>query len=185
MRSLIALGLVFLAASLVIAADPPAMKEDVADKARKQFYQCWLAVEKMKSGVRDTDPDSLSACEFTPDELADWPRRGELSQRVVRPGPRIDPTTDPMRLDLRSEGYVDGFKGGRVAREDEKLIRVKPCIFKFDGDNLVIAYGVGWYPEKEFKKGEDYAERPKDFTSTKENTRTVETLKPCSKWDQD
>ncbi len=49
----------------------------------------------------------------------------------------------------------------------------------------MIAYGDGWVVEKEFKKGEDYSERPKDFSSTKENKRTGRVMKPCAMWDQD
>jgi hypothetical protein len=62
---------------------------------------------------------------------------------------------------------------------------VRPCVFKFDGDNLVIAYGEAWTVEKDFKKGEDYPERPKEFKSTKENKLTVTTMKPCGFWDTD
>ncbi len=173
--------------AVLLAADPPRerVKEDPAEKIRKQFYGCWLEIEEVSAGVRTTNPDKLNGIEFTPDKRWSWGRRGELAAGPGSLGIRIDPTADPMRADIRSEGFVDSFKGGRVAREDEKLIRVLPCIFKFEDGKLVIAYGDGWLVEKELKKGEDYPGRPTDFTSTKENKRTVTTMKLCGKWDQD
>lgn len=179
---LLAVGVFSVAATLLLAADPPAKKDDPFEKVRKQFYRCWLETEQVEAGVRVTDPERLNGSEFDPSYSASWGRRGELSQGIQKPGPRIDPTADPMRVDFRGEGRSRSFNGDKG---DEIVPIVRPCIFKFDGDNLVIAYGETWVVEKELKKGEDYAERPKDFTSTKENKRTVTTMKPCSKWDQD
>ncbi len=166
--------------AVLSAADPP--KDDPTAKVRKQFYRCWLETEEVKDGVRVTDPEKLGASEFTLEYNAGWGRRGELSQGIQKPGPRIDPTADPMRLDFRSEGRSRSFGGDKG---DEIVPILQPCVFKLEGDNLVIVYSGKWVVEKEFKKGEDYAERPKEFKSTKENKLTVTTMKPCGKWDQD
>ena len=172
------------AAALAVAADPPAKKEDVADKARKQFYQCWLEIEEVEAGVRVTDPAKLVGIEYTAEHRSAWGRRltGEMSASLEKPGPRIDPTADPMRVEFVGRGRSRNFDGDKG---DEMVNVVRPCIFKFEDGNLIIAYAERRVVEKEFKKGEDYPERPKDFTSTKENKRTVTTMKPCSFWDQD
>ena len=186
MSRLIALGpVVCLAAVFTVAADPPAKKEDAADKVRKRFYSGWLEIERLEGGVKITDPEKLSGSDFSPEQVVGWGRRGELSLWVGKPGPRIDPTTDPMRVDFLSVGYVDSFPGGRVAREDEKFIRVDPCIFKFEDGNLVIAYSTSLVKERKHDKGEDYTERPKDFTSTKENKRKISIMKPSGIYIQD
>jgi hypothetical protein len=181
-----------LAALVVIAADPPKpdpekAKKDKAEEVRKEFYQCWLEIEETESGVTTSDPKKLVGRGFGLEAVTGWPRRttGELSLSHDRPGPRIDPTADPMHVDFRIDGVVDSFPGGRAVRADEKLVRVLPCIFKFDKGNLVIAYGDTMSVERELKKGEDYPGRPTDFTSTKENKRKVTTLKPSSEWASD
>lgn len=173
-----------VATAVLLAADPPrkGVKEDPAEKIRKQFYQCWLEIEEVIAGVRITDPNKLNGNEFTPDKRWSWGRRGELAAGPGEPGIRIDVTSDPMRADFFGEGRSRNFGGDKG---NEMVTVVRPCIFKFDGDKLVIAYGDAWVVEKELKKGEDYPGRPTDFTSTKENKRTVTTMKPCGKWDQD
>ena len=195
MRSYVTVLCAVFVTTPVVIGDPPKPAEGIevqkkgvnTEGVQKKFYRYWLQVEETTAGVTTKDPARLSGRGFSAEAVTGWARRttGELSRSCDRPGPRIDPTAEPMRLDLRIAGYVDSFPGGRVARADEKLVRVLPCIFKFDGDDLVIAHGDAWVVEKELPKGEDYPGRPADFTSTKKNKRAVERLKPCAEWDQD
>jgi hypothetical protein len=57
-------------------------------------------------------------------------------------GVRIDATADPMRVD-----FLDGTDA------------IKPGLFKFDGEQLVLAL-PGWVKERALGKGEDYPTRP-------------------------
>jgi hypothetical protein len=174
---------VLTAAALVaVAADPPAKKEDPAEKVRKQFYRCWLEVEEVTAGVRTTDAGKLNGNEYAPDKRWSWGRRGELAAGPGSPGVRIDPTSDPMRAEFVDEGRSRNFGGDKG---DQLVTILRPCVFKFEDGNLVVAHSGAWVVEKEFKKGEDYPERPTGFKSTKENKLTVTTMKPCGKWDQD
>jgi hypothetical protein len=174
---------VSIAAAVTLAADPPKLekKDKIAD-IKRRFYQCWLEIESIDAGMNITDPNRLTGNEFDPEHFRCWGRRGELSASFDKPGPRIDPTTDPMRVDFVGRGPSRNFGG---TKGDEEVTVMRPCLFKFDGDNLVIAYADRWTVEKKFKEGEDYPERPKDFTSTKENKRTVTTMKVCGFYDQD
>jgi hypothetical protein len=60
---------------------------------------------------------------------------------------------------------------------------VRPGIFKFEGGKLVIALGP-WVKGRVWKGGQDYPERPKDFSSTKEKPTRLLYLVPCRKYDQ-
>jgi hypothetical protein len=53
---------------------------------------------------------------------------------------------------------------------------IKPGIFKFDGDKLVIAVVDRWFAEKPLAKGADHPRRPTEFTSTKTNGVAVYVL---------
>jgi uncharacterized protein (TIGR03067 family) len=75
---------------------------------------------------------------------------------------RVDATARPMRFDLLDTGM-----GGGV---------VKPGIFKFDGDRLVIAVADRWFEEKPLAKGMDHPRRPTEFESTKTNGVAVYVL---------
>jgi hypothetical protein len=191
----IALSVLFIAiapVAVTMAADPPkdarVDEQAKAEKARKRFFSEWLEIERLEGGTKITDPEKLFGQQFTPDGTGTWARRGELSVRPEKPGPRVDTTVTPMRVDFFSRVRTPESAKNRnafVIREDEIMTVVHPCIFKFEDGNLVIAEGDTRVPERELKKGEDYPGRPTDFTSTKENKRTVTTMKPCSFWDQD
>ena len=184
-RAFLASVVVVVTTGVVLVAGErrkPEDKDEEAKEIREKFYRCWVEIERVRGGISTKDPDDLSACDFNEKQLGRWPRRGELSQRIQKPGPRIDPKANPMRVDFRGEGRSKNFGGDEG---DEIVPIVSPCIFKFDGENLVIAYGETWVVEKELKKGEDYPGRPADFTSTKMNKRTIETMKPCGMWETD
>ena len=139
------------------------------------MFRSWLAIERIQDGSVTIDPDELDGSLFATDRYETWIRRGELSP--ARGGAvRIDATVSPMRMDLL--GDLQGSGGDRHRN-------VRPCIFKFDGDHVVIAYGKGWVKERKFKADDDSKGRPTEFKSTKENGFMVETLKPCKYLDQD
>jgi len=50
---------------------------------------------------------------------------------------------------------------------------------------LVLAWLRTSVPERSLKPGEDYPERPKDFTSKKGSPVLVSVLTPCGVYDQD
>ena len=165
----------FLLTGLVAAsagAPVPAMKPSAED-IRKAFYRCWLEVEVVEAGTSTTDLAKLCGHEFAPDVWYLWARKGELAPGPGESGVRIDPTANPMRLEL-----IGGTYG--LPRKDPV---VQPGIFKFEGGKLVVALGP-WVKERAWGKGEDYPERPKDFTSTKENRVRVLYLVPSRKYDQ-
>jgi hypothetical protein len=149
------------------AAKPP------AEEVRKAFYRCWLEVEAVEAGTRTTDLAELCGHEFAPDVWYAWGRKGELAPGPGAPGVRIDPTANPMRLEL-----VGGTYG--LPRKDPM---VQPGIFKFEGGKLVIALGP-WVKERVWGEGQDYPERPKDYRSTKGRPARVLYLVPCRKYDQ-
>ena len=133
---------------------------------RKRFFRCWLEVEKTEAGKKVTDPEEMSGmCFSVNDGWSSWGRRGELSSGHGGRQVRLDISADPVRLDVRTN-LEQGF--GRPDR-----IVVRPCIVKFDGDKLVMAWPRASVPDRRLKSGDDYAGRPKDFTSTKENGVTV------------
>jgi hypothetical protein len=185
MRTFVLIALLTFVA-LIVAADPPGKpheKDKTAANVRERFFRCWLETEEVREGTRFIDAGKLNVNEYTIDNKSwSWGRRGKMSAGSGSPGVRIDPTTDPMRVEFFDEGSSRNFGGD----EGDKVVPVvRPCIFKFDGENLVIAYSGQWTVEKEFKKGEDYPQRPTGFKSTKENKLTVTTMKPCGKWDTD
>ena len=162
----------------VAVAPSPRPAGPTPAELRKRFYRGWLEVERVEAGVKTTDPNHLSTDWYSENGTwGSWGRRGELSSGTGARPVRFDPTADPMRLDLRVN--VEQRPGA-----PDRII-VHPCIVRFDGDRLVIAWPAGGVVERELKPGEDYAQRPKDFTSTKRNGARVSTYRPCYPGDQD
>jgi uncharacterized protein (TIGR03067 family) len=169
-RVLLAACLFGLVAPL-FADDPP--KKLKPEEVRKKFYGCWLELDRVDAGVAVKGPDGLCGVEFAEKAYWIWPRRGELSAgggdlyRV-----RIDPTADPMRVDI--------FAPTRSGKHET----VQTGIFKFEGDKLVVAVAPWAFLEPPVKD-KDYALRPKSFESTKENKVMVSTYKPTAFWGVD
>jgi hypothetical protein len=175
---LLFLAAVFGVTSALAQPDPPAEPAAPREKpkpedVRERFYRCWLELERVEAGKRITDPEHLCGEEYTEDGYWGWGRRGELAAGPGERGVRIDPTTDPMRVE---------FLGGTHSAPLPKEPHANPGIFKFEGDKLIVVTG-GW--TKERPRGQDYPNRPKEFVSTKENGYTLSVYKPCNKYDQD
>jgi uncharacterized protein (TIGR03067 family) len=143
-----------------VAGDPPADRRPTPEQVRERFYGVWVEAERTAGGRRTTDPAGLTGYLLGPDRWCSWDRRGELSASWADRGVRVDPAADPMRFDL-----LDGTDG------------IKPGIFKFDGDELVIALAADWKRERKPGAGEDYPARPKEFRSTKDNGVAVSVLR--------
>ena len=124
----VALGLVFAWGGLWSgwAADPPADRKPAPDQIRERFHGVWLVEVRTAGGERAVGPDRMVGYLFGADRWYAWDRRGESSAARAERGVRINPTAGPMRFDL-----LDGADG------------IRPGIFKFDGDRLVIAL-AGW-----------------------------------------
>jgi len=80
---------------------------------------------------------------------------------------------------------VDFINDEGKGKDGKTILRVLPCIFKFEGNKLVIASGTQWTPLNDKKAGEDYQGRPTKFESTKTNGVRVVFFEPCSHLDQD
>jgi uncharacterized protein (TIGR03067 family) len=164
-RAFPVLCLLALVAPLV-AGDPP--QKAKPDQVRKKFYQCWLELDRVDAGVAVKGPDGLCGVEFAEKAYWVWARRGELSAgggdlyRV-----RIDPTAEPMRVDI-----IGTTRSGK-----SEIMQVG--IFKFEGDKLVVAVAP-WAFLEPLEKGKDYPLRPKTFESTKENKVMVSTYTPTA-----
>ena len=128
------------------------------EQIEKKFYRSWLGIEQIDSGVSTKDPTELYGCEFSKAGTSSWQVRGDPSQDGT-PAVRIDASTDPMRLD-----FIAGSYGPLVARKKGENREIRPGIFKFEGDNLVIVT-KRWVSEKDFEAGEDYPDRPTEFKS--------------------
>ena len=152
---------------------PPTPAEVMA----RLYKTSWLEVKQIRAGVEVADPEQLNGYHYSMKGSSSWGRRGELSAAPM-PAHRIDATTQPMRIEAVSEPTLEK-KGG------QKIVRVRPCIFKFEDGMLIIAGKETWPIEQTFENGVDYPERPRDFTSTKGNKVVVQFLKPCSYYDQD
>src|SRR5262245_3132601 len=124
-RALVLL-LLAVSASSNLALAPGAVANPSAEDVRKAFYRSWLEVEAVEAGRRTTDPAELCGHEFAPDVWYAWGRKGELAPGPGSPGVRIDPTTNPMRLELLGGTYG-------LPRKDAM---VQPGIFRFDGGKL-------------------------------------------------
>jgi uncharacterized protein (TIGR03067 family) len=136
----------------LLRADPPSDRKVTPAQARQRFYGVWVEEERVRAGKRTTDAFDLFGWDFGEREWSTWVRRGELSAAGSKHGVRVDAATDPMRFDLLAESGA-----------------IKPGIFKFDGDKLVIATPVHWAKERNLGKGEDHQARPTEFKSTKDN----------------
>ena len=120
-------------------------------------------VERVRAGERTTDPFDLFGWDVGQREWSMWVRRGELSATGSKRAVQVDAATDPMRFDLLDEGGA-----------------IKPGIFRFDGDKLVIAVVDHWVKQRKLAKGEDHPARPKGFKSTKDNGVAVYILRRAS-----
>ena len=147
-----------------------------AEVKERLFKTSWLEVKRISAGKEIVDPEQLCCINIGLKESSSWGRRGELSAAPMPPH-RIDATTQPMRIATVSDPTLD--KNGK------RIVRVRPCIFKFEDDMLIIAGREAWPEEQTFDKGKDYPERPRDFTSTKENKVIVQFFRPCRYYDQD
>jgi len=148
-----------------------------SERVAERFYRSWLAIERIEGGDSTKDPDRLNGQSFAKDSHHSWGRRGELSPGSPGVGPRIDTSVEPMRVDF--------INREKIGKNGEAIAQIYPCIFKFDGDRLVIADAARWVEEKDKPTGKDFPGRPTDFKSTKENGLRVEILKPCKYLDQD
>lgn len=158
----------------VVSASEPMPKPQAIEE---QFYRSWLVIESLESGKSTKDPEKLNGNKYDKTGRWSWGRRGELTAGSGDLAPRINVKTEPMRLDFPS------ILPGKPGREEQTIIL--PCIFKFDGGNLVVVYGKKWIKERELKDKEDYEGRPTEFKSTKENGLSIDIMSPCSFYDQD
>jgi hypothetical protein len=163
---------------LAIAGDPevPSSKSK-SDQIEKKFYRCWLETERVTAGVSSKDPFELVGIEYSKNGTWSWGRRGELSTGLGMPAVNIDTTSDPMRFEYLGLGE-------KAAPMQVSKRKIKPGIFKFEGDNLVVIVNE-WMFDKVLEKGKDYAERPTEFKSTKENKWTLSIMKPAEYLAQD
>ncbi len=163
-----------LAIGVANSAAPP--KEKLApDALKKKFFRCWLEMERVDAGETIKDPFELVGLQFAADGYWLWNRRGELAAGGGLPGVRFDPTTEPMRVDILS--------GTReVAPSKREMLQLGIC--QFDGEKLILVVAP-WQMLAPPEKGKDYAERPTEFKSTKENKWKLRKLKPAEFYDQD
>lgn len=149
-----------------------------AEVKERLFKTSWLEVKRVCAGKEVVDPEQLCCYHFSPKGSSCWGRRGELSAAPMPPH-RIDATTQPMRITAVGEPTLD------KNNNNNRIVRVRPCIFKFEDGMLIIAGKEFWPDEQTFHKGKDYSERPRDFSSTKQNKVTVQYFRPCQYYDQD
>ncbi len=170
-------------AGTLCAQTPTPKKADAVvkltkEQVEKKLYRSWLGIERIDSGESTKDPTTLQGREFSKAGLSSWQVRGDPSQDGT-PAVRIDASTDPMRLD-----FIAGSYGPLVARKKGENREIRPGIFKFEGDNLVIVT-KRWVSEKDFEAGEDYPDRPTEFKSTKENKYLLSIMKPATYAEQE
>ncbi len=165
---------VILLAGTANSAEPPKVKL-APDALKKKFFRCWLEMERVDAGETIKDPFELIGLQFAVDGYWLWNRRGELAAGGGLPGVRFDPTTEPMRVDILS--------GTReVAPSKREMLQLGIC--RFDGEKLILVV-TPWQMIAPPEKGKDYAERPTEFKSTKENKWKLRKLKPAEFYDQD
>ena len=140
---------------------PNFQKRRSPERVREQLYGIWIEQERVRSGA-SRGPFALLGWDFRVREWSVWLRRGELSATGSKRGVRVDATA--ACRSARSTGMDGGV--------------LKPGIFKFDGDGLVIAVVDRWYPEKPLATGADHPNRPTEFQSTKANGVAVYVLEP-------
>jgi hypothetical protein len=149
---------------------------DNADAITKKFYRSWLEVEREAAGKSTKDPFKLYGVKYAENDYSVWLRRGELSTaNDTVPGVRFDPTSNPMRVDILG-GVRDVPPGKRQS--------IQLGICKFEKENLVIVLAP-WQMLAPPEKGKDYAERPTEFKTTKENKWTLSIMKPSEFFAQD
>jgi hypothetical protein len=144
----------------VVAAAAPVPRERIPpdEKAiKKRFYDCWHEVwveEGVADGTvtRKTKPYELIAMRFHPDEITYWLWSGELSPSE-RNEPRIDSTKTPMWLDIVGDNRT----------KDGKPESVIPCVFKFEGERLVIARPAWPRDWAAWNATGEYPQRPTGF----------------------
>ncbi len=165
-------------AGTLCAQTPTPKKADAVvkltkEQVEKKLYRSWLGIQQIDSGESTKDPTKLYGCEFSKAGTSGWQARGDQSQSGT-PAVRIDVSADPMRLD-----FIAGSYGPLVARKKGENREIRPGIFKFEGDNLVIVTNR-WVFEKDLEAGEDYPDRPTEFRSTKENKYMLAIMKPAT-----
>ena len=143
------------------------------EQVEKKLYRSWLEIEIIDSGKSSKDRTELFGREFSTAGTWSWVSRGDPSQSGTA-AVRIDVSADPMRLD-----FIAGSYGPLVARKKGENREIRPGIFKFEGDNLVIV-SKRWVSEKDLEAGKDYPDRPTEFTSTKENKYLLTIMKPAT-----
>lgn len=150
-----------------------AAAEARADKAKARVLSgYWKAVLVEDAKGKTDDPGKLFGYVFREDEYAVWCRRGDLSLSPPFRGEmwvRVR-AADPMHLDIYSNAA-----GKEV---------VLPCIFRFDGDKLVIVE-PGGRPFVRARADGAYPERPTGFEVTAKNGYVRRTLVTCNQLDQD
>ena len=166
--------------SYVTYAQTPTPKKAVTvvkltkEQVEKKLYRSWLEIEIIDSGKSSKDRTELFGREFSTAGTWSWVSRGDPSQSGTA-AVRIDVSADPMRLDfIAGSGY-----GVIVIRKKGENREIRPGIFKFEGDNLVIV-SKRWVFEKDLEAGEDYPDRPTEFQSTKENKYMLAIMKPAT-----
>ena len=165
-----------LAIGVANSVEPPPKEKLAPDALKKKFFRCWLEMERVDAGVTIKEPIKLYGLQFATDAYWVWNRRGgELSAGGGPPGVRFDPTTEPMRVDILGDTR-------EVAPSKREMIQVEIC--QFDGDKLVLVVAP-WQMLAPPENGKDYAERPTEFKSTKENKWKLRKLKPAEFYDQD
>lgn len=176
------IALCYIVVTAISAQDPArkTVEKLTAEQIEKKFYRGWLATEHTASGKSTKDPYKLFGYEFSKDGTYSWGRRGELSAGGT-PSVEIDVTTEPMRL-LFTAGT--GYQRKQLQTKTDR-IQIRPGIFQFDGDNLILVVGEHWIVERKLEQGKDYAERPNEFKSTSDNKFMLTILKPAQIYDQD
>jgi hypothetical protein len=149
---------------LLTSAEPE--KKEAPEKkldpevVKKRLFRSWREVVRIEEGRKYEASTDLFCHRFQPKEWTVWLFAGELSPSTPADEVRIDVTVDPMRFDM-------------LARPGQML-----GIVRFEGDHLV------WVTSGWSREGPRALERPKEFTSTKENKYTLRVLKPCEYLDQ-
>ncbi len=145
LKKLLVLGVLFGTISFVVAEDKPAEKkvEKVKFDAKKLVGK-WTVSEGSKNGTA-VDPKNIKEpITFTKDKITMVTPDATFEFKYT-----LDEKADPVTIDLEITSEV--FKGSKA-----------PGIIKFDGDKLMLAYGVNMTdPEK--------TARPKEFGGKKDS----------------
>lgn len=143
---------------LLTSAEPE--KKLDPEVVKKRVFRSWREVVRTEAGRKHQDSTDLFCYRFQPKQPEIWLFAGELSPGPMSQELLLDVTSVPMRLDSMSRDRrgVQNFALG---------------IIKFDGNCLI------WVTSPR-----PNGDRPKEFTSTKENGYLLHVLKPCEYLDQ-